>query len=231
MRKLFLAIALTVVGVGCGANDGGAPESRQSEQAVSATSPSAPSASASTDEKADFVIRHYCNEASCTAAGGYCNILSECEPGCENSPMTCTASVPYRINGAGPVDISCTGTGNGVYHVYFTTAQATETGIGEVYPGGPWTLWWDLEYTNSSGDFVMNGQPLTFTASENNVNFPGCLNSEGYIQNPADCVMVATFVEVCAEPGTSPFTEQSGVCGSSGETFNPTCVEVPVTYP
>ena len=247
MKKVLVAIALTAVGVGCGTADGttggqvaaddgsGEHTPTQIESNVATAPPTetrsipatAPTSAAG---KEDFIVWHFCDEATCSAAGGYCSD-GYCEPGCENSPMSCTANVVDMSGAAGFVNLSCTGTGNGVYRVYFTAAPATQTGLGEVYPGGPWALWSDPEYTNSNGDFVINGSPMKFLLDEDNAYFPGCLNREGFIQNQGDCQIIATFVEVCAEPGTAPFTSQSGVCGSGGESFYPTCVEVPVTYP
>ncbi len=175
--------------------------------------------------ESDIIFHRSCNAAACTAAGGSCNFFFGCVDGCENSPVSCTATVTNAINGFGWLNVSCTGIGNGVYTVSETAAPPTETGLGSIAPSGPWFGY--SPYSASAYPYVFQGQPIQFLVDEDDIYLPGCDN--GY--NPSNCQIHATYVQVCAQPGSGQFTAQSGVCSGNLENFdNQQCVVAPVVY-
>jgi hypothetical protein len=243
MKNVILAVALVAVGVGCGASDGGTEESASREATatptkVAPTSPVEAPKAGDTQKPGtteDFIIGRFCNQASCSAAGGYCS-GAWCDEGCENSPLSCTAQA---VSGEGWIIVNCSGTGNGYYSVQVTTAPPIDLGIGEEYPNGPWTLWWAPDYTTGSqGYFQFSNAPISLYIDEHNIYY-GCNPATGYpgpgcqcnATTGAGCTIVPTFVQVCAQPGAGQYTAQSGVCQGNGENFDDVqCVEVPVTY-
>jgi hypothetical protein len=236
MKTILAAFSVltAAMAVGCGAaSPDGEPSATGEPSASSAPAPAATEKTATASSKVeaaaepnpDLIILRRCNAATCEAAGGYCSssgILGTCEPGCENSPGSCTATVANPINGYGFIGVTCTGVGNGVYTVSETAAPPVETGLGTLPPSTGWVGY--NPYGTGTYQYVLQGQQVQFAVDESDMYLPGC-----NVETGQGCQIHATYVEVCAEPGTGQFTEQSGICGNL-ESFPQQCVTVPVTY-
>jgi hypothetical protein len=218
MKTVCFAISLAMLGGGCGAVDNTTTAQRQenrvSPNIVRWPPPPPP----------------VCARDWCIAAGGYCDGIF-CVPGCENAPINCSAVGPDITQPGvlpGFVDIHCAGTGNGVYNIYWTAAAGTTTPLGgNIPPDGPW-----VQYPDYHGSNVVNGTQLNLGLDEYNYNWPRgyysyCNTADG--QKGPYC-FVPTYVRICAEPGTAPFTEQDGICPGNGENPPSQCVVVPVTH-
>jgi hypothetical protein len=210
-KSALLLVTLAALAGACGGQPGGPGEAAEKAE--------------STDPEA---LIWWCNQATCSAAGGHC-VGRFCAQGCENSPLSCTAEAPPTDPGVPAfVKINCTGTANGVYQVSFTSAPWTWNGLGYVTPSGPWTVYPGVgnlslpEPGLEAGTQTLQGK-LSFGLDEYNASWPG--SGCQYYRN---CTFTPTFVQVCAQPGAGPFTEQSGVCTGNLENPAPQCVVVPV---
>jgi hypothetical protein len=147
-----------------------------------------------------------CDQTACSAAGGQC-VNHFCVDGCENPPVSCTeksAGLDPNDHAKGAVDITCAGNGNGFYSVAFTKAEASQGPFGSAPPAVDDKDW--VPYPNTNGDpwcnTVFNGRQLFMSCA---------VDSNDWCQYP-DCQFIPTYVRVCAEPGTPPFTAQNRIC-------------------